>query len=747
MRGCTAGCTGGRDAVTGDACSSRVLLAAVPLLLGGGAALAADDAPVLEAITVVGKRPEPLSQVAASVTVLTAADIESQLAGDLRDLFGYQPAVTVGADPHRFGLSGINIRGLGGNRVLLETDGVPAPSTFAIGSYSDTGRPFADLELIERVEVLHGPASSLYGSDALAGVVATTTVDPADLLGADGTPSRRLRTAYSAVDDGTLLGATGAARFGQAEVLLAAGHREAHETDINSATAVPNPRDARRDMLLARVVHRGLARPLRLTVGWDRLRARTDVDSLELSPGRFANTTALVGDDHEELTRVVLDQPAAPWGSLEQAEWRVYWQSAEVEQDTSEQRRAAPPRSPALDIAREFRYREDMAGGELTLAHSFDAAGARHRLVGGVEVNRSRVAESRDGLQTNLETGEVTSVILGESLPVRDFPHSTITRAGVYAQDDFRPGDGALSLIPAVRLDWYRLEPRVDALYAEDNPSQVPVSIDQLALSPKLGVAWRVTAASTLFLQYAHGFRAPPFEDVNIGLDLPQFNLRALPNPDLEPERSDSIETGLRVAGPSLAGSVSAYYSRYRDFIESKVNLGRDPATGTLLFQSRNLARATIWGAEAAFDVDLGGLAGAPDGWAARIAAAYARGDDTERRVPLNSIEPLRTVLGTRYEDPAGRFGVELAATWVAPKCRVAEEDVPLFRTPGFWTLDVMGNWQLGRVLRLNAGVFNLTDRSYFEWTDVRGLAADDPLLEQYRRPGRHWSVSLTARF
>ena len=46
-------------------------------------------------------------------------------------------------------------------------------------------------------------------------------------------------------------------------------------------------------------------------------------------------------------------------------------------------------------------------------------------------------------------------------------------------------------------------------------------------------------------------------------------------------------------------GTLSVFHSRYRDFIESKVNLGPDPATGTMLFQSRNVARAVIEGAEA----------------------------------------------------------------------------------------------------------------------------------------------------
>jgi hemoglobin/transferrin/lactoferrin receptor protein len=67
---------------------------------------------------------------------------------------------------------------------------------------------------------------------------------------------------------------------------------------------------------------------------------------------------------------------------------------------------------------------------------------------------------------------------------------------------------------------------------------------------------------------------------------------------------------------------------------------------------------------------------------------------------------------------------------------------VPLARGPGFAVLDLTGYWRITRSVALRAGIMNLTDRSYFEWSDVRGRAANDPLLEQYRRPGRHGSVS-----
>ena len=82
----------------------------------------------------------PVTRVAATVTVIEQARIESTLVSDIRDLVRYEPGLTVRNDPFRFGLDTISIRGLGGNRVAVEIDGIPAAPGFAVGSYADSGR-------------------------------------------------------------------------------------------------------------------------------------------------------------------------------------------------------------------------------------------------------------------------------------------------------------------------------------------------------------------------------------------------------------------------------------------------------------------------------------------------------------------------------------------------------------------------------------------------------------------------------
>jgi hemoglobin/transferrin/lactoferrin receptor protein len=717
---------------------------ATALLLAATPASAAEPGD-LGTVWVFARVPQPIAQVAASISAADETTVKRELAQNLRDVARYTPGLSLPSDPARFGLDTIKIRGIGGNRVLIETDGVPTPAGFAIGNFSNAGRPFADLDLVKRIEIMRGPASALYGSDAIGGVVSSRTVSPADLL-AHRDAALRVRAGYASADHSSLASMTGAMRGpSDVEALVAYARREGAELQNGPVALKPNPADYARDTMLAKLVLAGMDHPLAVTLGATRYENVTLVNSDVLQAGRFANTTYMRGNDRDDSQRLIIDQSFMSSGR-DSAEWRAYWQQSRTDQRTVEKRRAAPPTTPALDISRDFAFRDVTLGAQATLIRELRLSGISHRLVLGGEFEHHRIEERRDGLQTTLPSGAVTNVILGETLPLRDFPQTTQTQAGVYVHDEIRTRAAQVEWIPAVRVDYYRLRPTVDTLYANGNPGQVPVSINQSAVSPRLGMTWQIAEGRTLFGQYAHGFRSPPFSDVNIGLYLPQFNVRAIPNPDLRPEKSDGFELGLRSTTKAVEGSVSAFYTRYRDFIQSKVNIGPD-STGVTLFQSRNVARATIWGVEAEGRLRAAAWVPALAAYSVRYAVSYARGDDRARSRPLNSIDPARAVIGLVYDAPGGDWGAQLVTTTVAAKSRVDNTPTTLARTSGFTIVDLVGHWQATAKLDVEAGVFNLTNRSYFEWTDVSARAATDPLLDLYRRPGRNASVSVAYRW
>ena len=163
----------------------------------------------------------------------------------------------------------------------------------------------------------------------------------------------------------------------------------------------------------------------------------------------------------------------------------------------------------------------------MNLWKDLDTERVAHRLGFGFEYRDRDTEEYRDGLSTDMQTGEQTNVLLGEVFPLRDFPITKTEEFGAYIEDTMNFGDW--TVIAALRADRFELSPSQDAMFREDYPFAEPVSLTESDLSPKLGVIHRVTDNTDLFLQYSHGFRAPPYADANISLDVPIFNLRAVP--------------------------------------------------------------------------------------------------------------------------------------------------------------------------------------------------------------------------
>ena len=173
------------------------------------AANGADDDPVnedgdsLETVTVVGSRTaRDAADVAATITVIDTARIERELARNIADLVRFEPGVSVGGTGSRFGLTGFNIRGMDGNRVLTVIDGVRVPEEFSFGPFLSSRRDFVDIDSLSRAEIARGPISALWGSDAIGGVVAFTTLQPHQYVTQDRRVNAGVKAGYTSADEG-----------------------------------------------------------------------------------------------------------------------------------------------------------------------------------------------------------------------------------------------------------------------------------------------------------------------------------------------------------------------------------------------------------------------------------------------------------------------------------------------------------------------------------------------------------------
>ena len=114
-----------------------------------------------------------IKEAPASISVITSEDIEKQPVGSIAELLSKVPGVTGGISPSGEG-SKIKLRGLPENYTLILVDGKRIGSSRDTNYRPDLGRQdlnWITPDMIERIEVVRGPMSSLYGSDAMGGVI------------------------------------------------------------------------------------------------------------------------------------------------------------------------------------------------------------------------------------------------------------------------------------------------------------------------------------------------------------------------------------------------------------------------------------------------------------------------------------------------------------------------------------------------------------------------------------------------
>ncbi|MGY2765917.1 TonB-dependent hemoglobin/transferrin/lactoferrin family receptor [Thermostichus sp. MS-CIW-26] len=715
----------------------------------------------LQQVTVTGTRTErTLADSPATITVIDRERLRQELIQNIQDLVRYEPGVSVRRSV-RYGLQDFNIRGLDANRVLIQVDGIRQPERFSFGPFT-IGRDTFELETLKTVEIIRGPASTLYGSDALGGVVTYTTLDPADLLG-ERDSHVGLSSQYDSKNQGYVNTLSLAGRQDNLEALLIYTRRDAREPDIQADPSFKDRQTVEGDNVLAKLVYRfSPFDSLTLTAEYFNNRTTTTFSPRNLDPGiRFFRETI-----ETERSRLSLEyryaNPDTP--AFELATVQIYYQPARTQEPSVEERTLTVQGRP-VPVRRDT-FNElvsNILGASVQAQSRFQTGDLSHRLVYGMEISTTRNERPRNRFQTNLLTGAVTQNIPPDTFPTKDFPDSDTVRFGLYLQDEIDFGGGNFTLIPGIRYDTYRLTPSPDEAFLKSGAEAASLFAD--AISPKVGLVWRINPNLTFTAQYNTGFRAPQYNEINSGftnLVSPFFRYRTLSNPNLRPETSQGFEVGLRGIYPQASFSLAAYYNTYNDFIEAFREVGSEPSPPgppgspppppVTLFQSQNVSRARIYGVEATgqyfFSPDL-------TGWSLNGSFAWAVGDNLTENKPLLSIEPLTAVLGLHYDDPSQIWGARLVATLVAdprdPQREVVQPNpnappqIP-FVPKGYTVVDLLGYYNLDDNWQLNFGVFNLFDEKYFLYSETRSLFVG-PEVERRAQPGRHAALSFSTRF
>jgi hemoglobin/transferrin/lactoferrin receptor protein len=300
-------------------------------------------------------------------------------------------------------------------------------------------RDLVDPDSVARVEILRGPASALYGSDALGGVVSYTTLDARDLVPGDGGAAGSLKLGYASADNSRAATVAAAGRDGAWDGLALGTFRRGGE--VVPRLGMPNPMSIRTTSLLGKA---GFAPSGRHRFGFSaqHLERRTGVDLLsELGTIPFTPIQVLAdqGDDLVRRSQFTFEhrfEDSAAW--FQRAEWRLYWQRADTAERTAEER--DPGTGPLLRRS-DSRFAQTILGVRSQAERRFQTAATDQRILVGLDLARTDTSRPYDRTQTDLASGVVTRTVAGAAYPSKICPDSTAWAAGVFAQDEVLFGE------------------------------------------------------------------------------------------------------------------------------------------------------------------------------------------------------------------------------------------------------------------------------------------------------------------
>ena len=680
------------------------------LLISSGSALAENV--IDDHIVVSGSRFEQkLEDVTGSVTVITEQDIERQLAVDLQTMFKYDPSIS--STGSGAGAQTLTVRGVGGNRVVFIKDGRRTNDGYAGGGGYLVGRNYFDVAGVKQVEVAKGAASSLYGSDALGGIVVITTKDPSDYL-VDQQSLVKVALGYQGQSNQVAADITAAKDLGDFAISAVYSHRDSEEVQ-NYVEDLPGY-DARSDALLLKVEQKlDEKRTLKYTLDYfNQTTEQVITPSIQETEDEDTNISFALDYDSDMAT-AIFDK------------WYGQLSYSRYEQQ-SDQISAA---RNYIDY-NDYGFEQDILGLKAVFSKEVKGENTEHEFVYGVDIDLYDTTRPR--LKTRvLNDGTVDFT----NEKQKAFPGADTSLVGVYMQDSIKFNETDWSLVAGIRYDYYALEAKKDALYADIELDDITES----AFSPKLGVIYQVDDNLSWYGQYVRGFKIPPHDQAYQSHGVEPF-YQILPNADLDPESSDSFEIGLRYASSDISVNLSTFYAAYDDFIETTI-AGVEPTyipnVNKTFYQYQNISETQISGVEAGIAMYV------TDDILLEANVAYVDGENKDSDQPLTSISPLNGSILVSTE-----FGnVNWTAAWRLAK---SQSDVVLdtngnktTQGNGYGVVDLYANYQW-KAWQMNVGLLNLLDKEYVPFELIAGQSKGTD-FSQYSQPGRNVSARISYQF
>ncbi|MCZ6479120.1 MAG: TonB-dependent receptor [candidate division NC10 bacterium] len=662
-----------------------LIILVVFLLLVPGPAWGQEEEPVvLEEIQVTaGREEESTFEVSTGVTVVGPKEVERRAPEVLPDLLRGEEGVYVQQTTP--GQGSPIIRGLVGSSVLHLVDGMRLNNAF-FRNAPNQYLALVDAYNVKRVEVVRGPASTLYGSDAMGGVVQVITPIPR----------------FEGVEwqlDGRVLGQFASADLsGLARLSLEAGkegigfsggftYRDVNDRRVGGGDVVPFS-DYTAYAGNAKVLF-APAENQEVLFNFQFLEQPKTPRTDELVPGFGQTQPSSAVFFFEPNNRLFLQgryRILQPLSFVDVVEVNAAYQ--EINDDRRQRNFGSP------DEIREENSSE-LKGVTLQASSHW---GEWMNFTYGGEAYFDKINSSR--IKTDIQTGAT-------EVDQPRFPDgSTMNSFGFYILDEIRI---VPSLVVTVGGRFSHFDTDLPATNGGPSTSQ---SFNDVTGS--IGLTYALTPEVKLVTNVGRGFRAPNVFDLGTFGARPgnRFNR---PNPDLDPEKIVTVDWGVKVQTSRFQGEAFGYYSDFTDKIES-VPTGDPPIDGRIVVKNRNLNRVILWGAEvgARFQVreDLELSGNLTYTWAEE---EFPNGSEfpADRIPPLNGrVALLYWARPTLWVEPFVRFAARQDR--LSPR-DIADPRIDPNGTPGWATINVKLGWDAHPNLGVRFALENITDANYRE--------------------------------
>lgn len=668
----------------------------------------AKDESWLPTIEVQGKR----SRSSFKRTEVDAAKIRQRDAVDLKTALGNIPGVEVlGVQGGRQGNDSVNIRGLSGNRVAMTIDGIDLPEANenkTTGQYVIFGRGnFIDVSALGGVDVTKNARG--FG---LGGAVAMHTLSPDEIL-KGASEAGYIDTQYNGIDKSKAVSAAGALERGNWRGMLLGTYRYGNEVDNRGHVGGQGPLRTKSDpfdynsrYFLTKHEWDVTGRNT-LSFAAEYLQRKQWSDSWSQANDQYMNVQ---GSDDNKKTRFSLGHVFQGGEGLIQAgKTQLYWQQTKTISVTHRDYfRGCNLSVPGIKNRCDFNFNnEDKVWG---LNSDWSSHFANAKLV----------QDWRYGLK--VARHELTSDWQGYFAKGKPTADSKTIRASMYVEGDLQWGKLVVS--PGLSAHYYRMNPDGTGFVTGTDSSIGELhKKHEFALTPRLGLSYRIHPLLEPYFQYTRGFNAPSSQQLVSSWNPNIVSIWG--NPHLKAETANNFELGIRGENSVFEYGIGGFDNHYKNFIDF-VNVANEISLPTIwggkqdfILRAQNLNKAHIYGGEAFARWKF-----APD-WRLSGSLAYSRGSINQDGVnqPLNSVMPLKAKLQLAYEKEI--WGAQIDFTYVAKKDDgdISAEDRFYNPSRSYALVDLGAYWKPTKRFSVRAGVNNVFNQKYWNWADIAYLA------------------------